>query len=73
MEGVFISYRRSDSKDIVGRLYDYLRLELAPRPVFRDVYDLKAGSQYEHKIRQALKTAVLRIAAIIDIASQGVG
>jgi hypothetical protein len=57
MGGVFISYRRSDSKDIVGRLYDYLRLELAPRPVFRDVYDLKAGSQYEHKIRQALKSS----------------
>src|SRR5262245_2978450 len=38
---IFISYRRIDSGDIVGRLYDHLTSQLGQNAVFKDVDSLR--------------------------------
>lgn len=44
MSTVFISYRRSDSQDVAGRIYDRLIACFTPKAVFKDVVDSAADS-----------------------------
>ncbi|MGE3315887.1 MAG: toll/interleukin-1 receptor domain-containing protein [Planctomycetaceae bacterium] len=44
MSNVFISYRRSDSQDVAGRIYDRLIACFTPRAIFKDVVDSAADS-----------------------------
>lgn len=54
MKNIFISYRRSDSEDIAGRIYDRLAGYFGPSRVFMDVDSLLAGSEYMTQIRNLL-------------------
>ncbi len=54
MKNIFISYRRSDSEDIAGRIYDRLAGYFGPSRVFMDVDSLLAGSEYMSQIRNLL-------------------
>lgn len=54
MPRIFISYRRADSQTITGRIYDRLVTAFGPENVFKDVQDIKPGSDF----RGALKEAV---------------
>jgi tetratricopeptide (TPR) repeat protein len=46
MPRIFISYRRQDSSNMTGRIHDSLVRKFGDRSVFRDVYDIPAGSDF---------------------------
>ncbi|MEO8308665.1 MAG: TIR domain-containing protein [Pseudomonadota bacterium] len=46
MSGIFISYRRSDNPDAVGRIYDRLIAEFGKARVFKDVDSIPLGQDF---------------------------
>ena len=46
MARIFISYRRQDSGTFTGRIHDRLKVSFGENNVFRDVYDIPAGSDF---------------------------
>ncbi len=46
MPGIFISYRRSDAPDAVGRIYDRLVSEFGKTRVFKDVDSIPLGQDF---------------------------
>jgi phosphatidylserine/phosphatidylglycerophosphate/cardiolipin synthase-like enzyme len=46
MSGIFISYRRQDSQDFTGRIYDQLAQALGENNVFRDIDDIPIGQDF---------------------------
>ncbi|HET9908459.1 MAG TPA: TIR domain-containing protein [Anaerolineales bacterium] len=46
MPRIFISYRRSDSGVFTGRIHDQLKARFGANNVFRDVYNIPAGSDF---------------------------
>lgn len=52
---VFISYRRSDSRDVVGRLYDHLERRLGTQAIFKDTGSIAIGTNFADRIRAALQ------------------
>lgn len=61
---VFISYRRADSEGQAGRLYDALAQTFGKSQVFRDVYNIGAGEDFEEVIRDNLSQTTVFIALI---------
>jgi hypothetical protein len=56
---IFISYRRDDTRDLAGRIGDFLeRSELRPR-VFRDLGSIEPGSNWRSEIERGIKEAHL--------------
>jgi hypothetical protein len=49
---IFISYRRADSQDLTGRIYEYLAKHFGTEVVFRDVYSLPMGEDYRTHLRE---------------------
>jgi hypothetical protein len=54
MSRVFLSYRRSDSQDVAGRIFDRLILHLSQGSVFKDVDSIPAGVDFSDRLQQAL-------------------
>jgi hypothetical protein len=54
MKRIFISYRRAESVDIAGRIYDRLMGYFGPNRVFIDVDALLAGVDYSSQIARML-------------------
>jgi hypothetical protein len=52
--GLFISYRRSDSLDVTGRIYDRLCQQLGRERVFRDVDSIPAGVDFRPHIEKLI-------------------
>ncbi len=52
MTRIFISYRRSDSATIAGRIYDRLAGEFGEDNVFKDSYGIVPGEDFRGKIRE---------------------
>ena len=50
MPRVFISYRRSDSVTITGRIYDHLVHAFGDDSVFKDVDDIPLGVDFRRKL-----------------------
>lgn len=46
MPRIFISYRRADSGTFTGRIHDQLKTRFGANSVFRDVYNIPAGSDF---------------------------
>ena len=63
MHGIFVSYRRSDSADITGRIYDRLVSEFAKEHVFKDVDSISMGGDFRTHLNGAMSQcrAVLTI------------
>lgn len=55
MSKVFISYRRSDSQDVVGRIYDRLANAFSPATVFRDLDSIPLAVPFQHFLQQTLE------------------
>jgi hypothetical protein len=56
---IFISYRRSDSQDVTGRIYDRLVGKFTPKQVFKDVDNIPLGVSFAMHIQQMIgKTSV---------------
>lgn len=60
---VFIGYRRDDSADVAGRLYDVLERHFGSKRVFKDVDSLNPGTDFGAHIRKLLPTC--RVALIL--------
>ena len=52
---VFVSYRRSDTQDLAGRIADRLRETPGIDRVFIDVEEIEPGADFEQKIRASLE------------------
>jgi hypothetical protein len=61
---VFISYRRQESSDIAGRLYDRLAAHLGDDQVFMDVDTIPLGVDFAEVITQAVSTCQALLAVI---------
>jgi hypothetical protein len=61
MNAFFISYRRTDSQEVVGRIYDRLIAQFSKARVFRDLDNILPGNRFAEVLEDALKqsTAVL--------------
>jgi len=64
MTSVFISYRRVDSEDVTGRIYEHLTKEIDADGVFKDVDDIPYGARFRQKIREAIDAADIMLVII---------
>lgn len=62
--GIFISYRRDDSRENVGRIHDYLRQGFEEEHLFLDVDRQAAGEDYRAVIGRALDKAEVVLVVI---------
>src|SRR5690606_5291647 len=53
-KSIFVNYRRADSEDVVGRIYDRLIVDFGKGSVFKDVEDILPGVDFrrvlEHEV-----------------------
>ena len=52
---VFLSYRRSDSAETTGRVYDRLAIEFGETNVFRDIDSLLPGIPFKQQLEESLR------------------
>lgn len=64
MSGIFISYRRDDSRHAAGRLGDDLAAAFGPARIFRDVESIDPGVDFEVALEQALKGCAVMLVVI---------
>jgi hypothetical protein len=57
MAKIAISYRRSDSQDITGRIFDRLARHYGKETVFRDIDSVQPGIDFRDQIFEALTTS----------------
>jgi hypothetical protein len=62
--GIFISYRRSDTADAVGRVHDRLEAQFGHGIVFRDVDDIQLGADFRERLNDALDRSAVVLVAI---------
>lgn len=61
---VFISYRRSDSNDVTGRIYDFLSQHFGPDVVFKDVDSIPLGVDFRTHLNQTVGCCQALVAVI---------
>jgi hypothetical protein len=61
---IFISYRRSDSIDVTGRIYDQLASHYGQGVVFKDVDSIPYGTDFREHIRYWVNRCQVLIAVI---------
>ncbi|HMG74469.1 MAG TPA: AAA family ATPase [Pyrinomonadaceae bacterium] len=64
MSRIFISYRREDSADVTGRIYDHLVAAFGRENVFKDVDAIPYGADFREEIQHALSDAALVLTVI---------
>jgi len=64
MPRVFISYRRTDSDPIVGRIYDHLTRAYGRDNVFKDVDSIHPGADFRKSLMDAVEQCDVLIAVI---------
>jgi TIR domain len=64
MAGIFVSYRRDDSRDIAGRLFDRLRQDYAAEQLFLDIDGIPAGTNFETVLAGRLEACDVLLAVI---------
>jgi hypothetical protein len=63
---IFICYRREDSADVTGRIYDRLVDHFGPECVFMDVEAIRLGYDFRSEIDQTIKVCSIVIVVIGD-------
>ncbi len=63
---IFICYRREDSADVTGRIYDRLVDHFGPERVFIDVEAIRLGYDFRSEIDQTIKVCSIVIVVIGD-------
>ena len=66
MPSVFISYRRDDSRDQAGRLYDHLVEQFGQELVFKDVDSIPLGSDFRAVLTERVAACDVFLAIIGD-------
>jgi uncharacterized protein YecT (DUF1311 family) len=64
MAKIAISYRRSDSQDITGRIFDRLAQHFGKETVFRDIDSMEPGVDFRDQISKALTTSDVLLAIV---------
>lgn len=64
MSDIFISYRRSDSSAITGRLFDQLTIEFGKERLFKDVDAIPVGKDFRSAIRHSVGRCKVLVAVI---------
>jgi hypothetical protein len=64
MAGIFISYRRDDTRHAAGRLADDLAAEFGAARIFRDVESIDPGVDFEVALEQALESCAVMLVLI---------
>ena len=64
MSKIFISYRRTDSADITGRMFDHLTLHFAREDLFKDVDSIPLGVDFRKSISDAVQSCDVILAVI---------
>jgi hypothetical protein len=62
--GIFLSYRRADSQEVVGRMYDRLIKHFPIDRVFRDLDNLQLGTSFPHALDEAVTNANVALIVI---------
>jgi hypothetical protein len=62
--GIFISYRRADSRHAAGRLADELAAAFGERNIFRDIEAIDIGVNFETALERALGDCVVMLVLI---------
>ncbi len=60
----FISYRRYDSADVVGRIYDRLSARYGDATIFKDVDNIPIGVDFRKVIEEAVSRCVVMLVVI---------
>ena len=63
---IFISYRRADSADIVGRIYDRLVQEFGRNSIFKDVDSIPLGIDFKSYLDKTISDCNILLAVIGD-------
>jgi hypothetical protein len=61
MGSLFLSYRRADSKEVVGRIYDRLTARFSTVRVFRDLDSIPLGKPFPQIIQDAVSKSAVAI------------
>jgi formylglycine-generating enzyme required for sulfatase activity len=61
---IFISYRREDTQQAVGRLTEYLSKHFAPEQVFDDITGIVPGADFVEALQQGLDTCAAMLVVI---------
>jgi eukaryotic-like serine/threonine-protein kinase len=64
LSGIFISYRRSDSPDATGRIYDRLVAEFGKAQVFKDVDSIPLGRDFRGHLNDIVGACGVMLAII---------
>ncbi len=64
MSGIFISYRRSDSPDATGRIYDRLVAEFGKAQVFKDVDSIPLGRDFRGHLNDIVGNCGVMLAIV---------
>ena len=62
--GIFVSYRRQDSSDFSGRLYDRLADRFGATQVFMDVDAIEPGLDFAEEVNRAVAACTVLLAVI---------
>lgn len=61
---IFISYRRSDSQDVTGRIYDRINGHFDTELIFRDVDSIPFGDDFQEKLNQSVGSCQVLVAVM---------
>jgi hypothetical protein len=61
---IFISYRRSDSSDVAGRIYDHLVEKYSRECVFKDVDSIPLGVPFPQRLEDLIAKSDVMVAVI---------
>jgi hypothetical protein len=64
MSSIMISYRRDDSSDVTGRIYDRLVRSFGQKAVFKDVDSIPIGFDFRTKLNEVLSKCDVFLAVI---------
>ena len=63
---IFLSYRRADSADVTGRIYDRLAAHFGENSVFKDVDSIPPGIDFKEHLEKAVGKCKIFLAVIGD-------
>lgn len=64
MRNIFVSYRREDTADVTGRIYDHLKTSYGEEHLFKDVDSIPSGSDFREEITSAVQGCDVLLAVI---------
>ena len=66
MKRAFLSYRRADSSDVTGRIYDHLKERFGDECLFKDVHSIPLGGDFRSEISKAITDCDVLLVVIGD-------